>query len=330
MRLLLFALLAFGLSSATLSCTSDATGIIFTEQGTNIIAVIMFTAVLIAAAYMAGSLLTNANLTVFAKDEIWHLGFSVALLMSFSVILLMSCSIIDLFFESLFANLGTLPSGCYGPGSSMQSAANCYINLVRADATRLSESYIQNYLDKLMDSTFSWSFQIPVFNAYTSTAGAYKRIISNQYDIILNSFLVPALMSVSMQKIMLGFISENIIQWVLPIAFLLRIFIPTRQMGNVLIALSLGLYIIVPFMYVFNFAMYDVVNTPEDCLEFSDAVCDNAIDSDCSPTSITCDNSDGFWKVARLIPVAFFLPNLTLAILITFLGSIHKALRVIG
>ena len=330
MRLLLFVLLALGLSSATLSCTSDATAIIFTEQGTNIIAVVMFTIVLIASAYMAGSILSNANYTVWAKDEIWHLGFSLALLVGFGGVLVMSCSVIDLFFESLFTNLATFPSGCYGPGSSMNSTATCYINLVRSDATRLSESYIQNYLDKLMDSTFSWSFQIPVFNAYTSTAGAYKRIISNQYDIILNSFLVPALMSVSMQKIMLGFISQNIIQWVLPIAFLLRVFIPTRQMGNVLIALSLGLYIIVPFMYVFNFAMYDVVNTPADCLDFADAVCDNAVDSNCNPSSITCTNADGFWNVARLIPVAFFLPNLTLAILITFLGAIHKALRVIG
>jgi hypothetical protein len=329
MKLLLFALLALAVSHAALSCLNNATDIILTEQGINIIAVVMFTIVLIACAYMAGSFFTNASYIVFAKDELWHLGFSLALLFGFSGVLLLSCGIIDMFFESLFANIGPLPSGCFS-GGTMQTTANCYINLARSNAIRISESYIQNYLDKLMDSTFSWSFQIPVFNAYTSTAGAYKRIISNQYDIILNSFLVPALMSISMQKIMLGFISENIIQWVLPIAFLLRVFIPTRQMGNILIALSIGVYIIVPFMYVFNFAMYDVVSSPTDCMDFKEAVCDNAIDSNCVPPDIACGNPDGFWEVGRLIPIAFFLPNLTLAILITFLGAIHKALRVIG
>jgi hypothetical protein len=330
MRALFFLLLMAGIGFSTLSCIGNATEIVLTGQGVNIGIVLMLTIIVIAAAYMAGSVLTNANYIVFAKDELYHLGFSVVLLAGFSGVLLFSCSVMDMFFVSLFDNLGTLPSGCYSTGSSMQGAATCYINKVRNDATRISEHYIQNYLDKLMDSTFSWSLQIPLLNTYTSTAGAYKRVQSNQYDMILNSFIIPALMSVSMQKIMLDLISENVITWVLPAAFLLRVFIPTRQMGNILIALSLGLYIIVPFMYVFNFAMYDVVNTKDDCLQFSDAICDFTVDSGCGDPDQTCDNPNGFWQVGRLIPIAFFLPNLTIAILITFLGSIHKALRVIG
>jgi len=138
--------------------------------------------------------------------------------------------------------------------------------------------------------------------------------------------LIPALMSISMQKLALDFINENVLRWILPVAFLLRVFIPTRSMGNVLIALVLGLYVIVPFMYVFNFAMNDAVSG--DCHLFSDAVCDYVVDSgDCANT---CGNPDGFWNVGRLIPQAFFLPNLTIAILVTFMTSINKALRVIG
>ncbi|HSB47210.1 MAG TPA: hypothetical protein VLD37_04285 [Candidatus Bilamarchaeum sp.] len=334
MRAILFlALLALaGVSFPALACISDATNVVLSQQGVNIGIVLMLTIFVIAAAYVAGSVLTNANYIVFAKDELYHLAFSVAFLAGFSGVLLMSCSIMDTFFDSLFTNLGTLPSGCYS-GGSMQSTASCYITLVRGDATRLSESYIQHYLDELMDSTFSWSLQIPLLNTYTSTADSYKRVKSNQYDMILNSFLIPALMSVSMQKIMLEFISENVITWVMPSAFLLRVFIPTRQMGNILIALSLGLYIIVPFMYVFNFAMYDVVNNQADCQQFAPAVCDFVADSGCGNPIQTCDNlgsSDSFWNIGRLIPVAFFLPNLTIAILITFLGAIHKALRVVG
>jgi hypothetical protein len=190
-----------------------------------------------------------------------------------------------------------------------------------------------------MDSTFSWSIQLPLVDSYTITGAAYKRIISNQYDMILNSFLIPALVSISMQKLLLNFINEDAIRWILPIAFLLRIFIPTRQMGNILIALSLGLYVIVPFMYVFTLSMYDasinMCNT-SGSYSYANAVCDSPIDSYSCPVTnaVTeaqvCSNTDGFWNVASLVPQAFFLPNLTLVVLITFFGSVNKALKVIG
>jgi hypothetical protein len=92
----------------------------------------------------------------------------------------------------------------------------------------------------------------------------------------------------------------------------------------------IGLYVLVPFMYVFNFAMYDVVNTQHDCQLVANSVCDFVVDSGCGSPAQTCVNPDSFWQVARLIPEAFFLPNLTIALLITFLSAMHKALRVIG
>ncbi len=314
----------------SLSCTSNATEIVLSTEGLNIVAVITFTLVLIACAYVAGNFFSNANYLVFAKDELYHLAFSIIILIGISGVILTSCGIIDMFFGSVFSSLGTFPSGCYSNGQTMQGAATCYLNLAKNDATRLSQSYIKQYLDKLMDSTFSWSLQWPLLNSYTSTAASYKRIQSNQYDIIVNSFLIPALMSISMQKIILDFIRENVIQWILPAAFVLRIFIPTRQIGNMLIALVLGLYVVVPFMYVFNFAMYDLVNTQSDCQLVAASVCDFVVDSGCGDVNQTCTNPDSFWKVARLVPEAFFLPNLTIALLITFLSAMHKALRVIG
>jgi len=43
-----------------------------------------------------------------------------------------------------------------------------------------------------------------------------------------------------------------------------------------------------------------------------------------------CEDTGSFKDFGRLIPQAFFLPNLTLAIFITFLGAMNKALRVLG
>ncbi|MBD3209999.1 hypothetical protein GF318_01305 [Candidatus Micrarchaeota archaeon] len=332
MKALIFLLLLAG-SAFSSSCIENATAIVIGEQGVNIGLVIGLTITLIAAAYMVGRVVGNPRYVVFAKDEAFHLFFSIFLLISFSGILVFACYFMDFFFVAFFEDSGLFgesgeESSCYVPGGGMHFVANCYASMAKKDADRLSKAYIQQYISYLMDSTFSWSVQIPLTNALTSTAGAYKRVISNQYDIIVNTFLIPALMSVSMQKIALDFITENVIRWVLPTAFLLRIFIPTRQLGNVIIALSVGIYVLVPFMYAFNFAMYEGVLT--DCEEFAAVVCDNVTDDYCSPPTKTCSNPRSFWNVARLIPLAFFLPNLTIAIVVTFLGAMNKALRVIG
>jgi hypothetical protein len=242
--------------------------------------------------------------------------------------------LMDFFYKQTFSNLyqssESPASQCYAEGKGINSLSSCYIRMMKRDATALSNEYIKQHIGLLMDSTFSWSVQFPLVDTYSATAGAYKRILSNQYDIILNTFLVPALMSISMQKLLLDFINENAVRWILPIAFLLRVFIPTRQMGNILIALVVGLYILVPFMYVFNMSMYEV--TLNDCAPFAQAVCDDPIDGyGCaSAPAAACGNQFGFWNVARLIPQAFFLPNLTIAVLVTFLGCMHKALRVMG
>ncbi len=332
-KLALFMLLLCSAAFANMACMANATDVILGQangvQGL-IIVVIIFTIVIIALAYTIGTAANNPSLTIFAKDEIYHLGFSILILLAMSGIVLTSCSVIDFFSASVFANAGITTTTCYNSGSSMTSVATCYAKSALDDAQQMSTVYIQKYLDNIMDSTMSWSLQFPLLNSYTSTAASYKRIVSNQYDMILNSFLIPAMMSISMQKLALQFIDGNVVTWLLPIAFLLRIFIPTRQMGNMLIALSLALYVIVPFLYVFNFAMYDSLLSKSDCSEFSGAVCDYVADGgNCTPDSV-CTNTEGFWMVARLIPQAFFLPNLTIVIVITFLTAMNKALKVMG
>jgi hypothetical protein len=331
MRTALLLLLLAGIAFSSCFDLDDTTGTVMIDQGTNIVIVIMLTALLIAAAYMIGNTIGNPHYIVWAKDETYHLGFSVGLLLCIGGILVMSCFVLDLFYESLFQYMETDTYGCYQPGKGINRVSSCYIREAKSDAENLAEHYIDRYINELMDSTFAYTIQIPLLTAYTSTAGAYRRILSNQYDIITNSFLIPALMSISMQKLALDFINENVIRWILPSAFLLRVFIPTRNLGNILIALVIGLYVIVPFMYVFNWSMYENIMTLDDCASSSmlrTAVCDNVVDSnDCNNT---CNNEYGFMAVARLIPQAFFLPNLTIAIFVTFMAGIAKALRVIG
>jgi hypothetical protein len=300
------------------SCVDSVSNIILTEQGGNIAIVLMLTVMVIAIAYMIGSATGNPRATIFAKDELYHLGISLLLLVGFTGIVGFSCQVMDYFYVSTFEQLGNL--SCYIEGRDLGSVSKCYIKLAKNDADQIAKQYLKENIDNQMFSTFSITIQIPLLDAFTSSADAYKKVYAQQYDMVLNSFIIPALLSLSMQKILLEFITDNVIKWVIPIAFLFRVFFPTRQMGNFLIALAVGLYVLIPFMYTFNLAMYDIVSL--DCANFSGATNDIVFGGGCSIY--------GFWNVGRLMPQAFFLPNLTLALFITFMGAINKALRVIG
>ncbi len=325
MRAVLFMLILAGLAFP-LSCVGNATEVVMGEQGTLILLVISVTVIAIAVSYAAGSATGNAAFIVFAKDELYHLAFSLVLLVSFSGILLFSCGFGGFFFDNTFQKIGA--GSCYSEGSSMNLVADCYVKLAKGDARALAERYVQDQLQSMMDSTKSESISIPLFNTYMATSGAYKKVVSSQYGTVLSSFILPALTSISLQAFILSFINDNIIKWLLPIAFLLRFFPPTRHMGNILIALSLALYVLVPLLYAFNLAMYVAVFN--DCGAYAGSACDYAIDGGCGSPAATCGNPDSLWNVARLVPQAFFLPNLTIALVITFLASAHKALRAIG
>ena len=303
--------------SFSLDCISNATDWIFQEQGILIGTVIMLTVLAIIISYIIGIFSRDVKFTIFAKDELYHLGFSVVLLVGFSTILLFSCNVVEMFYSTTLEDLGPT-SPCYDSHLSMGDVTLCYMNSMSSKATMMSESYIDKYIGKLMGSTWSFSMSLPLLHSYTVTAKAYKRVESAQYDTVMNMFLFPVVVSLSIQELMLTFVVVEFVKWLLPIAFVLRFFIPTRQMGNLLIALAVALHIVLPFVYVFNFAMYDVLY--QDCEQ--DLVYDDVFGG--------CGNPNSFWEVATLVPQAFFLPNLTIALVVTFMVSINKALRVIG
>jgi|GEM_PF-844994 len=350
MRKLLFLLLLIPFASA-LECTAVGMDVLLGDQAVNIGIVLMLTVIITALSYMAGRITGNPRLLIFAKDELFHLGFSMVLLLGFSGLLLLSCNVMDFFFINTFSEMDDGSLRCYSEHSTIEAVSECYLNSARSDADRMSRYYINQYVDNIMWSTLSMSIAIPLFDTYTAVISSYKRVVSNQYDMVLNTFLIPSLVSLSLQQLLLGFINDNIIAWVVPAGFLLRVFIPTRQMGNMILALAIGVYILVPYMYTFNLAMFDVALTDDDCyrevdatfgsgndMHYYDAVCDSVMDGYVcwnyddfsSDRDRACTNRYGFWRVASFVPQAFLLPNLTMALLVTFISAVARALRVLG
>ncbi|MFH0737267.1 MAG: hypothetical protein V1827_01670 [Candidatus Micrarchaeota archaeon] len=321
MRWMLFLLLLPVCFSA--QCAANVFDDIFTgDSGMMIGAAIALTTLIIAILYMAGSATHNAELTVMAKDEIFHLLFSIFLIFSVVGIMLFSCQTLGSFLDFVLgpSGLGLMsPDGCYTGIESPQSVAQCYLSDVvkttQSGMTRMMKESLSNE----MDSTLVVSIYNPITGGVSIPYGAYRKAYAMQLDMVANNFMLPALISLQTQKLVL-LIAIDIIKWLLPVALLLRVLPVSRHFGNMLIALAVALYVIVPTLYALNGAMDQVVFS--ECPSYSEVIDDQIMGG--------CDSDTSFWLVARALPQAFFLPNLTIALTVTFLGGISKALKVLG
>lgn len=124
--------------SHSLECLENATDYILSEQGILIVGVLVFTMLIIIIAYIAGTFTGNPNFLIFAKDEAWHFGFSVLILLLFSMILLLACNSVDFFYKTTLEELGT--TTCYSSTAEMTAVSLCYLDQAKRDAERIAEN----------------------------------------------------------------------------------------------------------------------------------------------------------------------------------------------
>ncbi len=331
---LFFVLLLFSFSFANLECSLNAledvdAGQTFVHYG--VIAVIMLNILLIAGASMIGNAFNIPQLQIFGKDEKFHLVFSIILLLSFNSIIFFSCSVakgfVELSLESA-GNIGLLAASF--DGHTMAEAAGNGLFALEAEAVAMVSAIEDKSIEYKKDSSFIYSNTLPFQGTVSLGTDAYQKAYATQMDIVLTTFVLPSLTMITLQRLFLHFIDTYTLEIILPVAFLFRTFIPTRQMGNVLLALSLGLVVVLPMIYIINITMVSSAHTTAKCnqvnnnppLEVSEAIEDTVNGG--------CNSPISFWSLGKLLGHAFFLPNLALAIFITFLSSLNKALRVLG
>lgn len=275
------------------------------------------TVVLIALSYMLASITNNPSFSIFYKDEIFHLFVSAIMLISIGGTFYFTCVASTTFMDQAISKLQTSGSGCYSGFESPQKVAQCYTSKMEVIGKQALKSSVDDSIRQEMDSSYSFGMFNPITGGLFTPLGAYKRAYAMQLDTVANTFITPALISISVQKLFMQF-SNDVVAFIIPIGLFFR-FIPlTRQMGNMFLALALGIYVILPVIYAVNGVMDEYI--------FSHS-CDNSIVGDLVMGD--CNSPYGFWNIARIIPYAYFLPNLTLAIFITFMAAINKALKVI-
>jgi hypothetical protein len=272
--------------------------------------------------YMFGHLVGNQNWIVMSKDETFHLLFSALLIVSVGGIIFFSCTIssaiIDYATTSITSATGTEFS-C-AQQADLFSYADCFLGTLESKAKTIGSIAIRESISKQMDGANAYSIYLPFIGGTTTMPQAYKRTQATMYDTLFYTFISPAMLSLSLQRKFIYFMGIIGPAVLLPLAFILRVIPLTRNLGNMFIGLSIGILTIFPMMYAINGAMYNVVFGSCDAIG---PITDDYVLGPCGSTA-------SFSEIARIIPQAFFLPNLTLAIFITFLGAVAKALRVIG
>ncbi|MBI5222945.1 hypothetical protein HY990_00835 [Candidatus Micrarchaeota archaeon] len=330
----LLSLILFSPVVFSLSCSTSTFNDILGGDSGRILGVALFlTVLIIALAYAFGSIMNNQHATVFAKEELFPLFMSAILVVGIGSVVFFSCSLFSSFLDYSFSPLaigvgsGTSLDSCYVGSDSLQRLSFCYLSRTKAAAQQYVSAAMDKSLHSEMDSTNVIGASNPISGSVSLPTTAWKRAYAAQFESMAMSFALPSLISLTIQVLFLS-LNVELIKWLLPAALLLRILPPTRHLGNVLIAIVIVLYVIVPFFYALNGAMDNKLTTSASCIDsYTSIVSDPTLDYD--TTGSSCDSPTGYWALARLIPHAFFLPNLVLAISITFIVSLSKALEVI-
>ncbi len=334
----LFAILLAITSSFALACVESSIGNLLRGETSFYLGVAFMTVVLIISLSYAYSTVThNAHASLFSKEELFHVLISVLLVIGIGGFMYFGCSIfasvLDYSFSAPLLNVqaSSIPSSnCYSSSDSPQTLALCYLTKTRDRAYSYVNLAMEKNIQNEMGSTASVGVVIPVLGSTTVPLSSWKKAFAAQYETMSMSFAMPALISLNLQVLFLT-MNLQLIQFLIPAALILRVLPGTRMFGNMLIALCIVLYVIVPFLYALNGAMDDLVfRDYYFCQKYAGAVYDQYLDSDVAAPLTSCDSQTGYFALARLMPHAFFLPNLVLAIAITFLSGIAKALKVIG
>lgn len=341
--LALFSLLAVSHAiDPIFGCSSEVATTLLTlvseTAGGTIIATMMLLVVICALLYMFGIGLNRPEMTLLAKDEFFHLGISLGILLFFGTAMATGCALVQTSFDFAYVELGMGSQGASDQDtcrndesiSTVQELSSCYFDMMKDDADDLVNDYVQDGVELQLEASGMISYQ-GLSGGTTFAPEAYKRTWAMFMENMDTMFVIPAYVSISAQSLFINFFlgapaegsasTPALMAYLLPAAFVLR-FIPiTRQIGNLLIAFSVGVYLILPLFLALNGAMYAYVFTKEQCETYISIVDD--------PILGDCESDHNLLMVARLYPQAFLLPNLTIAIFITFISSINKALKVL-
>ncbi len=293
-------------------CSVDA----FNKNGNDALSFVSISLALVASAiglaYMYSRVKTDERVSVWAKDEAHNLLITVLLFVGILVFFTGSCRLAEEYV-----------------GKDPISASTDYINtLLGSGGLDILKSLTYSSLNDQKDATYYlyWGFT-PFFGSGAADMANYRALSAHKEFVI--DLYIPIIASLTAQKYALLAIKWVAASALLPFAFVLRVFPATRDMGNLLIALFFGIYIIVPATYAMSGKIFmdTIVSQPPVLITGVNPFYTYGLDY----RSGAGDTRNAvFYKIGSVLPQAIFLPNLVIIITVTCITSIWKALRVLA
>ena len=269
----------------------------------------MVVSLAIALAYMYSQFRHDPAAGVWAKDEAFNLLISILLFVGLLVFFTGSCDI-----ALAYANANPF------------TASHDYISQMLASNGRdVLTSLTAKSLDDQKRATQYIYYGITPFYGTGAAGNAGWKAMSAHKEFIMDLYL-PIVASLNAQEYVL-----QALQWLgasllLPFAFIMRLIPPTREFGNVLIAVFFATYIVVPTMYAMSGAAFEKIVSNPAQVSGVNSFYSYGLDG----TTSGVPQNAVLYKIGSTIPQAVFLPNIVLIVGITCAMAVSKALRAIA
>jgi len=270
----------------------------------------------IGLAYMYSKVREDPAMGVWAKDEAFNLIISLLLFVGILIFFTASCEI----------------AVSYSGKQNPIIASQRYLDtLIQSNGLNVLKTLSSDSITNQLDATKYLYLGLSPFWGDGVAMRANRKAHSANREYLIDLYM-PIIASLTAQKYVLQGIAWMGASVLLPFAFVMRLVPPTREFGNMLIALFFGMYIMVPTMYAMSGDVFITnvknISTPYTVDPSLQKFHSYGLDNSVSPPPDI--KTTTFYKIGSTIPQAIFLPNLVIIVAVTSIMAISKALRAIA
>jgi len=175
----------------------------------------------------------------------------------------------------------------------------------------ITESYMGQMISVAKDIRIKSATSYSVFNIYVRPYGGCD-IVAGNFE-VMGTLFAPFVGSLIVQQYALAIFNNLAFAVLLPIGIVLRVLPFARELGSMLIALAVVLYIVMPLTYVFAKKAMDNVTVPVRSIE---APGDNCINPE--------KTREIFETIGYVLPQTVFFPALSMLITVTCARALSK------
>ncbi|MFH1306233.1 MAG: hypothetical protein ABIH83_01070 [Candidatus Micrarchaeota archaeon] len=268
---------------------------------------ILIMAFLCVGAYMIGKAFSKPEFVVWGASEGVTLVWSILLIIGVLAAFIFSCEL-----SQKIAEINN-------PNKSPAHMATLGLNdLNNKFGITIAKDLQEDAIHDMFEGMYYAYWSIPAMDGGGLAYRANKRAWATQREVLIDIYL-PLSYLLHAQELFLEILMPGVIAIILPAALFFRMLFVTRDVGNILIALSFSIYFAFPLVYLLAFSATenmtaDFEGDEKNPFEKMSLAKDMVV-------------GDAFQKIGYLAAVAVLLPNLALVIVITMTMSLYKAMR---